>query len=177
MPRSRRTIAKLPIEGWKQKFLLAGTIATNVWIDPAEYLDWMCDDAPAARAAWETYGQELLKDFIAARPGHRPWCWWRFANSAPRMRLGGSGVPVNEVLSGWKQDYRFGIPQYWVVADYLELFPKLLTRSMLIDHHNPPMYESQAEFLRRHELLSKKEWRVLDSEKDFEPEKIYTDAH
>ena len=169
MARSRKTIAKLPIEGWQQKFLLAGTIAPGVRIDPVEDLDWTCDDAPAARAAWEIHGQQLLADFIAKHPGRRPWAWWRFATAAPRMRVGGSGVPCNEVLSGWKQDYRFGIPQYWVVADYLELFPKLLTRSMLIDHHNPPLYEAQAEFLRRHGLIGKREWDSLDA-KDFEPE-------
>lgn len=36
-------------------------------------------DDDAIRKAWESLGEALLPKWILARPGSRPWSWWRFA--------------------------------------------------------------------------------------------------
>ncbi len=43
-------------------------------------------DDDELRAEWEQLRDELLPEFIAKNPGHRPWAWWRFSAPTPHNR-------------------------------------------------------------------------------------------
>ena len=120
---------------------------------------------------WDDIREELVSDYVRKHPGTRPWAWWAMDAPEPelvdqgedlepvsfmRRQVGGTGA-----LDGLSR-CSFGIPYG-------------------IDHCNPPlpnddppMYESQAAYLRRHGLLSATEKRKL-RKKDFEPEVIEID--
>ena len=114
--------------------------------------------------SWELVREELLEGWAEEYPGTRPQHWWRF--DAPRQPLGnfpdcgydgqlpemrqfisGAGVPA-WVVSAYMPAYRCGLPNSW--AGY--------------DESDPPTFESQAAFLRRHKLLSAAETRALKAE-------------
>ena len=115
---------------------------------------------------WPRVSGELVESFIEAHPGKRPWAWWAYdapaleidegAELEPfevmRRQVGGSGA----LIGG--PELHFGIPG-WI--DYFN--PPLPP--------DPPRYESQASYLKRHGLLSATEKRRL-RKKDFAPETI-----
>jgi hypothetical protein len=41
-------------------------------------------DVDEMRAAWEVHGADLVAEFIANRPGHRPFGWWVFVHKLER---------------------------------------------------------------------------------------------
>lgn len=43
-------------------------------------------DMSLARDCWRDHGAELLEQYVAIRPGCRPWGWWQF--EAPEERAG-----------------------------------------------------------------------------------------
>lgn len=45
-------------------------------------------DRDAMRAAWESLRDELLPQWIAEKPGSRPWAWWIFDAPERRQRVG-----------------------------------------------------------------------------------------
>lgn len=82
----------------------------------------LAGDAKRLRALWLQVRDAVLADWIAARPGTRPWAWWKFDGprwqpadlplrqcglgevflrdlAEPRRRLGGIGTPQFEVLN------------------------------------------------------------------------------
>jgi len=71
----------------------------------------------------------------------------------PRRRVGGTGgCPTHEGLS-------LGVPDGWLDDDF--------------DPTDPPLYESQAAYLARHELLTNTERRTLATMPEaFQPENI-----
>jgi hypothetical protein len=69
----------------------------------------------------------------------------------PRKRTGGTGTPAYEVQSVGPA-FAYGIPTVWVG----------------LDEDNPPVFESQAAYLKRHGLLLAGEKRRAD----FEPEAV-----
>ena len=111
-----------------------------------------------------------MKDWIAKRPGTRPTMWWRFDAPRwepsekwapfsslvsrlpdPRLRLGGTGTPAFETIAV-APSWPLGIPDYWC-DDF--------------DQADPPVYESQAAYLKRHGLVLPGE---VVTAKDREPE-------
>src|SRR5262245_14128434 len=81
-------------------------------------------------------------------PGSRPWGWWRFeAPPEPRRRIGGHGVSLREQPDclEWERELSFGMPRYW--ASYAQ--------------GDPPQFESEVDYLKRHGLLTEEEERVL----------------
>ena len=129
------------------------------------------EDSPwrSARELWVQYRAELLASFVAEQPGHRPSCWWtfeaprqppgRFAGwyydgklPEPRLQLGGSG------RTSWDAGYATG-------PCYLRGVPRVMVD---IDDDDPPLFEAEATYLRRHGLLLPGEARRLKPT-DFEP--------
>jgi len=130
----------------------------------------------SARELVDRFGDEYLKAFIAEHPGKRPSWWWRFNtldNGEPllRQRIGGVGEPSGEWVS-------YGIPASWVtMADKTEdrTWPgKPLASGMAVDPANPPLFESEATFLDRHDMFLPGERRRL-TEADFAPEAVEVD--
>ena len=115
-------------------------------IDP-ELLVWFLDATPRRPAlvffmqegelqtAWNASREAVLAEWIQTRPGTRPTHWWLFDAPGQRLRIGGKGTPCHEALA-YAPSYRLGIPADWQ-----------------FDPTDPPAYESQATFLKRHKLL------------------------
>jgi hypothetical protein len=133
---------------------------------------------PELRELWDRCGEHVLREWTAVYPGTRPQSWWKF--DAPRMApgrwpgwffdgklpeprrmLSGAGVPAWERYNLVPR-YELGVPSCkWV--DY--------------DQNDPPTFESQAAYLRRHELLTPAERKQL-SAKDYDrPEVIHYDQY
>jgi hypothetical protein len=114
------------------------------------------------RLLWEDYRAGILADWIKTRPGTRPAMWWRY--DAPRLdpsqlgrwsrtvvaprlietrrKLRGDGKPLHEALN-YAPSHDYGIPAWFGDPD------------------NPPVFESQHAYLRRHGLLLPAERRPV----------------
>ena len=106
--------------------------------------------------------------------------------SEPRKRLGGVGTPMHECLS-CVPCFEYGLPVIWLTQDLASLyrgtakdihgepiFPEYFSRpfdGVAIDENDPPQYESQAAYLKRHGLFLIGEAKRL-SKRDFEQETI-----
>ena len=132
----------------------------------------------------------ILAEWMRQRPGTRPDFWWR--TEAPekcRRRLGGIGDAAHEHLAD-VESYNYGIPSVFV-SRFQESYYNGRARDVngkpigtehaegdfagrAIDPNDPPAYESEAAYLKRHDLLSAEEKRRL-RKKDFEPEIICFD--
>jgi hypothetical protein len=104
----------------------------------------------------------------------------------PRRRLGGVGTPKHEVLA-YSPEFAYGVPTWWVTQSEADLYngrgPCPLTRRDGTEHRegdftglppdplDPPTFESEAAYLRRHGLLLPGEARRLKAA-DFEPETL-----
>jgi hypothetical protein len=76
--------------------------------------------------------------------GTRPWGWWRFESpEEPRRRVGGGGIAVRDLPNcpDWAKGLTFGKPHVFEGYDF----------------NDPPTFESEAEYLRRWNLLSHEE--------------------
>jgi hypothetical protein len=155
----------------------------------------------AVQQAWEALREDLLAEFIRANPGRRPWGWWEFdaprwgrkfnayydgTLPEPRLRLGGTGTPAYEALA-YVPSFTRGIPDSWVKAWDVEFYngrakdihgEPIGTKYMeghfpykAIDPDDPPIFESQASYLKRNGLLSPAEAKRIPAEA-WEPEAI-----
>jgi hypothetical protein len=144
----------------------------------------------ALRRVWRAYRGELLPQWIQERPGSRPWAWWCCdAPESSRRRLGGIGTPAHEVLA-YVEEYDFGVPARWVTAWMVEYYngrardvhgqPIGLEyregsfRGVAINPADPPRFESETTYLKRHRLLGAEE-RACLSATAFEPETVEPD--
>ncbi len=143
---------------------------------------------PTPREVWHRHRDDLLQKWIADHPGTRPCAWWKFESLEPRRRLGGIGTPQHECLAV-KGSFTLGIPDYWVtpwqesyyngkaldihgrnIGEYSDgAFPY-----KAIDPGDPPTFESQAAYLKRHGFLTNHEEKRL-SDADFMPEIVIKD--
>jgi hypothetical protein len=132
------------------------------------------------REAWEVHREFIVAQWIKERPGSRPLFWWRYSAPEPRRRLGGVGTPKHEAFN-YAPDYSFGIPAGWVNQWEVELYSGRVMgidgkpiiepgrfNGVPPDPDDPPTYESEASYLRRHGLLLPGEAARLTPE-DFEP--------
>jgi hypothetical protein len=157
----------------------------------------------SARALWEGHQTELMVRWMVDRPGRRPRCWWDYSAPRqpfgnwlgwwldgklpePRLRLGGVGTPVHEVLAH-VPSFEYGLPVLWVerwMTEYYNGRAKDVHgkpigtnhkpgdfKGVQIDPDNPPVFESQAAYLERHGLLQPGEHRRL-RKADFYPEAV-----
>src|SRR6266571_829953 len=126
-----------------------------------------------SRRLWEQHREEVLAVWIPHFPGTRPRCWWM--HDAPRISVGrwpglffdGRLPEPRHHLSGpgstaWDAglaevpSFQSGLPTSWDE----------------VDPSDPPIFESQAQYLRRNGLLTPSELRKLKS-CDFEPEAVF----
>jgi len=155
--------------------------------------------------AWVSYRKALLKDWARNHPCTRPLLWWKHDapkepvkgwdherwDSAQRRRLGGTGTPTHEVLGSWG-GFSYGIPTGWIdqwSVDYYngrakDIHGKIIPtkykeghfKGKAIDPNNPPIFESEAAYLERHDFLTPTEKTYLKKYPELlEPEKIEFD--
>ncbi len=155
---------------------------------------------------WEQLRDTIMAEWIRNHPGTRPWAWWGFdaprqpdqgsggfwegTLPEPRQRVSGTGTPKYEVLA-YVPHFTFGIPDSWISKfdeDYYNGRSKDIHGNKVgnyqegdfngqaIDPKDPPRYESQADYLKRHGLLSATEEKALAHRPDlWEPEMVRPD--
>lgn len=125
-----------------------------------------------SRALWNSARDAVLGEFIKEKPGQRPTWWFLFDPDCPRVeaadiqrykwqgysslshipalrrRLGGVGTPTFEVLN-LAPSFQKGIPDDWITVETLSDTDEGLP----VDTEDPPVYESEIEYLERHGLL------------------------
>ena len=142
-----------PVEFVEYAVLTAGHRAAD---------DMPLQGRPNARQLWEEHGAAVLAVWIGAKPGTRPPGWWKIEAPQPRLRLGGIGEP-------WTlRDMWLGVPAIWSRPVRGDLHG---AREPAFDPGNPPIYESEAAYLRRLDLLRRGEARRL-TPADFKPQPI-----
>lgn len=121
---------------------------------------------PRIETLWQQYGEAILTDWAVDHPGTRPTTWWEFGAprsprwpdvAIPRQQVGGSGVPRHDAFPERHRspyDFMFGLPRDWHVEP---------------DAAAPALFESQAAYLLRQDLLLAGEKRLLRSV-DLDPE-------
>jgi hypothetical protein len=138
---------------------------------------WWLFDAPRARR----------EDLAGRARDAGDWLLLRLAQ--PRRRVGGVGTAAHEVLN-YMPAFERGIPTNWVSAfdeacyngRALDIHGKPIEGSYPGGHFpglaprpdDPPTFESEAAYLKRHHLLTEAERRVLTDE-DFAPEPLTFD--
>lgn len=174
--RTRRTrnIVKADLRPAERAFLSDDTShinEQNAW--GVLELRRLLNGGKGARELWEQHGKDFLPRFIKENPGRRPYPWWQFDAPELRKRLGGKGTPEAEILNV-KPSYSYGISDSWFADLDADIWPKLAKKHK-VDPKDPPVFESQATYLKRHGLLSKSELKDL-AEKDFAPEILSINA-
>jgi hypothetical protein len=133
------------------------------------------------REAWEVHREFIVAHWIKEHPGSRPSYWWKYSAPEPRRRLGGIGTPTDEAFN-YVPSYRFGIPDSWVNQWEIELYSGRIMGvdgkpiisadrgfvAVVPNPDNPPIYESEAAYLRRLGMFLPGEAARLISS-DFEP--------
>jgi hypothetical protein len=200
MPTKRARVTRNRHEEFSNTLLYTAT--DGAWGDPNElndsekYLDLRFTSQ--RQEVWFAIRDELLPEWIRERPGTRPSWWyecdrdcprisaediarrgwegWFFVKRLPdlRRRLGGVGDPMFEHLALVPQLYR-AMPIHFVRQSDVDEFSEEGEdfTGKPIDPKNPPIYESEAAYLRRHGLLTADEKRRL-KRSDFKPISITT---
>ena len=154
-PRNRRA----PLDPEIVAFLKGEAAATTPYFSSDEEI----------RATWDEISEEFVARWAEQRPGTRPRHWWGFDAPEPRRRVGGIGQAACEVLAD-AEAYQLGIPTSWVEPWHVDLYGPDFT-GVAVDSEDPPVFESQAEFLRRLALALPGELERL-TPADFEPEAL-----
>lgn len=90
--------------------------------------------------SWQRLRGQILADWIREHPGTRPWAWWAFEASEPRRQIAGGEARQPDQETGRPGDQALwrGIPPCWGAAQFAD----------------PPLYETEAEYLARLGLLA-----------------------
>jgi hypothetical protein len=162
---------------YKKEIARRRKLPENIWAFLRDELPNASDDMDIfllqdgqLQKLWDEMKEGILEGWISAHPGTRPSLWWRFdAPSSPRERVGGKGELQSEHLAV-EASYEFGIPTGWLSEFHERHFPHL--KGKAIDPDNPPLYESQASYLQRHNLLTDAEMKFVEKHPELlEPEK------
>jgi hypothetical protein len=149
----RRLRPQLPLAAYR--WLLEGQ--RSAWY----YLDLTTDPA-TQRLFWEQHRDAVVPHHVRRHPGSRPKMWWRFTAPEPRRRVGGIGTPLFECGGAWAALYEYGVPMDWKTDEHN---PRAGTP---LSADDPPLFESEAAYLRRHGLLLREE-RPRLSRRSYEP--------
>ena len=112
---------------------------------------------------WNEHRDAFLADWIRERPGTRPYAWWLL--DAPREQFNGRGKRGPEPLQqvgGSGRPIRLGV----YASDIALACGRVPFEAN--DPANPPLVESEAAYLKRHDLLLPGERHRLTAD-DFEP--------
>ena len=120
---------------------------------------------PSVSQMWAQLGAQITAEHVAEWPGSRPKCWWRYDAPEPRRRL-----DANPGQPG-RPDLVYGRPWSWKFPTIWPPGATVTGGAPECDPANPPVYESQAEYLQRLGLLLSGEADRLEPD-DFEPEAI-----
>jgi hypothetical protein len=111
---------------------------------------WFPDDfvdEGQMRDAWTQHRERLMREFVAANPGRRPFAWWYF-----------EGVP------------RYGerpVVDQRVRPEYLDR-EREQKHGLLHTHTYRPIQELEANFLHRNGVLSRHEWELVQQRREAE---------
>jgi hypothetical protein len=113
------------------------------------YHQFRGDDEGLAREFWIEHRDEVVAHFAVRWAGQRPPLWWRWDAPSPRLRLGGIGDRLWDVLSAVEPSYQYGVPQSFLTVWQAKYYGKGTPISAVA----PPRYESSPAYLRRLKLL------------------------
>lgn len=143
---SRRMIANAPLSLSLRRQLEYGKPFFN-------FDDPLSEDE--LRSLWQTHRETIMREFIAKKPGHRPWGWWYFDHGKERPVT--APLVDDSEVEAIRNDCRFG---------YLH--------SAIIGKWHPDdfnwcgwpagwgmMQQSEPDYLAEHGLLTKVERRQL----------------
>ena len=114
------------------------------------------------KALWEEFKAECLPMYIKKNPGQRPVPWWLYEAPEQRKRLGGTGTPDFEVLNVYPT-YEKGVPCMYITKSMQLYYTQCNSAfpGVAIDPENPPVYETELEYLQRLNLLTPGEKKAL----------------
>jgi hypothetical protein len=145
------------LPAWKLRFFEVGILVKVPEFD-AYYIgtDWIYHtalDPDPVKTEWTISRKIILNAWISRHPGTRPYAWWCFDAPETRQRVGGTGTPKHEVLK-YAPVHVFGIPRYWVTSKDTGILTRPGCKGKALDTSNPPLFESQAAYLERLDLMS-----------------------
>jgi hypothetical protein len=104
-------------------------------------------NGPKMEQAWDACRSKFLKQFILKNPCQRPHIFWRYDTvEQPRLQISGKGH--GPIVSEYKCLDTGGLPIYWDTVKW--------------SSKNPPVFESQAAYLKRTDLLTAAEKKYLE---------------
>jgi len=193
MPKKRRDVkAKQPDFSNTALFVASG----GLWGDGNDLNEFekLIYEFPAicsekCLVVWRELREDVLMEWVKAYPGTRPAYWWHFdaplMSAAqvvrqnwdscdfaadlrePRQRISGTGTPQFECLNV-VPSFKRGIPDVWVTDTDNEVYGSDFA-GVPVDRLDPPVFESEAAYLKRNGLLLPGEERRL-SAAAYEPE-------
>lgn len=138
MPPRKRYLSRSRI-GWSEEQLDQLRFGHDMFGDafgelgcPPDRRDGRPFDEESAKQAWDELGEGITADWLAERPGTRPWGWWRWSAPEPRRVVAGREHPESGYppwLPGCERQFYFGRPtpihpkdtaQYEDEVDYLD---------------------------------------------------------
>jgi hypothetical protein len=152
--------------------------------DGARHALWEIEIKPGRlRSIYDAVSERLIADWIKRYPGTRPSGWWEWTATEPRQRIGGTGSLMSDFLA-YAPEFHFGMATRWACEALIQKgWPNVSVNSMPahwapiealssaipFDPADPPLFESEATYLQRLNLLLPGERKLLGPE-DFEPE-------
>jgi len=136
------------------RWLLAGQ--RSAWF----YLE--LNDPVTQRLFWDQHCDAVVAHHLKRHPGTRPKMWWKLSAPGPRRRVGGIGTPLHECGGAHAANFLYGVPMDWKTSEHN---PRAGTP---LSADDPPLFESEAAYLSRHDLLLRGERSRL-SRRSYEP--------
>jgi hypothetical protein len=168
MPANFNRIELWALKGDCGEFSPTGKTGQQLWTEYREdVLAWWIEEYPGTRPSlWWHH------DAPRQPRGRYPRCWFDGTLPEPRRRVGGVGTACHERLA-YVPRYWCGVPQDWISATDIRIYEQIGTplRVPALDPADPPMYESEASYLKRVGRLLPGEAPRLTAD-DFEPESV-----
>ena len=160
----RKIKQKKEIEGFQEWMYIFKT--TGVQPKDGKYNPWTQFGPGEEDEDGRSYTKEILARWIKEHPGTRPWYWWNGRwepKREPRRLLSGKLDPNASIY-----EYTDGLPSEQITIGedgFLESWNKIDPRKEFYDPDDPPVYETQFQYLKRLKLLTPAEKKLLKSKK------------
>lgn len=158
----------MPVRRRIDKRRRAVTDEHEAWLQGDDKASGFVQYAPDSELAalWTQHSERIVVEHVAAYPGTRPARWWQYQAVEPRRRLGGIGTPASDALA-YKPTYSYGLPSAWISRQQVKYYSGTavdvhgnpiggalaIFRGVAIDPADPPTFESEAAYLKRHGLF------------------------